>query len=218
MKHVRLRLSAGGREDEVHPMYDVVANAEFVGYATALNWNYAGDELGILHYVEGDADRFEAAMRSIPEVLAYDLHRIDEDSFYVYIRDATTESIRALFGVVDRSSLVTIPPIEYHPDGPVTFSVFGPGDQIQAAIESVPDPVAVTVEEITGLQAIPHTVPSALSDRQREAVEAALAVGYYDVPRRGSQADVAERLGCASSTAAEHLRKAESKVLHALFG
>lgn len=108
--------------------------------------------------------------------------------------------------------------VEYHPDGTVTFSMFGPGEMIQAAIDTVPNPVSVTVEEISGLQAMPQTVASALTDRQREAVEAAIEVGYYDVPRTGSQDDVATRLDCAPSTAAEHLRKIESKVLRSLFG
>ncbi|WP_135535758.1 MULTISPECIES: helix-turn-helix domain-containing protein [Halostella] len=218
MKHVRLRISAGGREDEIHPMYDVMANAEFVEYATALQWNFTGEELGILHYVEGDPERFEAAVQSFPEVLDYELERAGDRAFYAYIRDDTNAAVQELWGVTAWRSLVSVPPIEYRPDGTVTFSMFGPSDEIQAAIDAVPDPVSVTVEEITGLQAMPHTVASSVTDRQRAAVEAAVGVGYYDVPRTGSQADVAERLGCAPSTAAEHLRKAESRILRGLFG
>ncbi|MFC6975764.1 helix-turn-helix domain-containing protein [Halomicroarcula sp. GCM10025709] len=61
------------------------------------------------------------------------------------------------------------------------------------------------------------TVETRLSDRQREAVEAALSLGYYDIPRTATHEAVADALDCAPSTAAEHLRKAESRVLHALF-
>ncbi|MFB6270785.1 MAG: helix-turn-helix domain-containing protein, partial [Halobacterium sp.] len=50
---------------------------------------------------------------------------------------------------------------------------------------------------------------------QREAVEAALELGYYDDPRAATQADVADRLDCAASTAGDHLRKAEAKLVRA---
>jgi hypothetical protein len=132
-------------------------------------------------------------------------------------RDATTPEIRELFETVTTGSLVTAPPIEYHPDGTVTFSVFGPADQIQSALDGVPDPVSVTVEEISGLGALPQTVPAVLSDRQRAAIQAAPSVGYYEVPRTATHEDVADRLGCAPSTAAEHLRKAETTVIETVF-
>lgn len=46
-------------------------------------------------------------------------------------------------------------------------------------------------------------------DRLRAALEA----GYYAVPREASRADVAAALGCAPSTASEHLRKAERRLV-----
>ena len=45
MKHVRVRITAGGREAEIHPMYDLWVNAPFVERATALQWNFTGDAL-----------------------------------------------------------------------------------------------------------------------------------------------------------------------------
>ncbi len=51
--------------------------------------------------------------------------------------------------------------------------------------------------------------------RQRAAVRAAVDLGYYDQPRRATHGDVAERLGCAASTASEYLRKAEAKLVRA---
>lgn len=218
MKHVRLRITADGNEGDIHPMYGVMANADFVEYATAIHWSFTGEELGILHYVEGDVDAFEAAVQSIPEVVDYELNPAGGRSFYAFIKDETNEAIRDMWALTSHRGIVTIPPIEYHEDGTVTFSMFGPGDEIQGAIEGLTDLITVTVEEISGMQALPQTAPSALTDRQREAVEAAIDVGYYEVPRTGSQADVAERLDCSPSTAAEHLRKAEARVLRSLFG
>jgi hypothetical protein len=211
-------MTADGREGELHPMYGVMANADFVEYAAALNWNVTDGQLSILHYVEGDVEAFEAAIREIDLVREYELKPAGDGTFYAYLHDDLTDAVLDLWSVGDRSGVVTVPPIEWHPDGTATVSVFGPSAVIQAAIDAVPESVTVTIEEISGMQAMPGTVASSLSERQREAVEAAVDVGYYDVPRTGSQGDVAARLDCASSTAAEHLQKAESRVFRALFG
>ncbi|MFB6075466.1 MAG: helix-turn-helix domain-containing protein [Haloarculaceae archaeon] len=216
MKHVRVTITAHGREDEIHPMYDVLANAPYVEYATAMHWNFTGEELGIMHYVEGDVEAYRRAAREAPEVIDFEVTRAGEDAFYVYVRDETNEPLRELFGAVTEGSVVTIPPIEYGADGRVTFSMVGPGEAIQAAIERVPDPVEVTVEEVGGLAAAPGVLDGLLTDRQRAAVEAALSLGYYEIPRTASQADVARELDCAESTAAEHLRKAEAKLVRSV--
>jgi hypothetical protein len=198
-------------------MYGVLTNAPYVEYATALNWNFTGSELGILHYVEGDPVRFERTVAETPEVLDHALARVDDRRFYAYIRDETTPELRELFGAVTDHSLVMAPPIEYL-SGAVTFSVFGPAERIQSAIGTVPDPVTVTVEEISELEALPQTAPAALSTRQREAIETALSLGYYEIPRAASHEDVAAELGCAPSTAAEHIRKAEAVLVERVLG
>ena len=50
-----------------------------------------------------------------------------------------------------------------------------------------------------------------LTGRQREVLAAAVRAGYYDAPRRATQADVAERLDVSPATVGEHLR-IESRV------
>lgn len=78
--------------------------------------------------------------------------------------------------------------------------------------------MGVTVEEVGGNRVATDSVVDALSLRQREAIEAALAIGYYDVPREATLEDVAGEIESARATAAEHLRKAESNLVSALFG
>lgn len=218
MKHVRLTLDADGREAEIHPVYDVLANAPYIDRATATHWNFSGDELGIMHYVEGDAGAFRADIEAIPEVLDYELTPTGENAFYVYIRDATNEPLRELFGAVTRSPAVVIPPIEYAEDGTVSYSVFGPSAEIQAAIESIPVPIEVGIREVGSMRASPGMDETLLSDRQREAIDAAVSLGHYEIPREASYEDIAAAIGCAPSTAAEHLRKAEAKLLRSILG
>lgn len=45
-KHVRVRITADGREAGIHPMYDMGANAAFIEWATALQWNLHGRRAG----------------------------------------------------------------------------------------------------------------------------------------------------------------------------
>lgn len=52
-----------------------------------------------------------------------------------------------------------------------------------------------------------------LTEKQAQALKAAVESGYFDTPRRASIKEVAGRMQISPSTAIEHLRKAEKKVL-----
>jgi predicted DNA binding protein len=55
-----------------------------------------------------------------------------------------------------------------------------------------------------------------LTHRQREALLLALDAGYYEVPRRATVQDIAQRQGRPRTTFEEHLRKAEGKLIRAV--
>ena len=57
----------------------------------------------------------------------------------------------------------------------------------------------------------------ALTDRQREVVSKAHAMGYYEVPRRVSIEDIAMELEVDPSTVAEHLQRAERNLIDSVF-
>ncbi|MFC6953412.1 helix-turn-helix domain-containing protein [Halorubellus litoreus] len=216
MKHVRVTLTANGREDEIHPMYDVMANAPFVEYATAMQWNLSDRGFGILHYVEGDVDAFRAATEAVDVVVDYEVEPVGDDAFYAYVRDEATAGLRAMLDPLENGGVVVVPPIEYRGDGTIELSAFGPSDEIQVLFEETPAPMNVTVEAVGSLGSMRPLAASRLSPRQRDAVEAASALGYYAVPREASVEDVAAALDCAPSTAAEHLRKAEAALVRSL--
>jgi hypothetical protein len=58
-----------------------------------------------------------------------------------------------------------------------------------------------------------ESVLSTLSNKQREVIVAAYRLGYFNFPRRIKSAELATALGIAQSTLAQHLRKAEKKIL-----
>ncbi|QCC50446.1 helix-turn-helix domain-containing protein [Halapricum salinum] len=67
--------------------------------------------------------------------------------------------------------------------------------------------------EVLDVGSYDRAVTTPLTDRQREAVEAAREVGYYEVPRTGDIETVARELDCAVSTASTLLRRAESRLV-----
>lgn len=54
-----------------------------------------------------------------------------------------------------------------------------------------------------------------LTEKQREVLEEAHQLGYYDTPREISLSEVADRLGIAKSTCSEILHRAEGKIINA---
>lgn len=52
-----------------------------------------------------------------------------------------------------------------------------------------------------------------LTDRQREVIQTAFEMGYYEVPRNVSSDDIAAELDVDPSTVAEHLQRAERNLL-----
>lgn len=199
-------------------MYDVLANAPFVDYATAMHWSYTEETLAMLHYVEGDVEAFRAATRDVPLLEELTLLSAGEGACYAVVSCETTPPMRTIYGSLRGMTAMPVPPVVYHPDGTLTFNIVGPPAELQAVVETIPDPVSVTVEEVGGIESLPGMAETRLSPRQREALRAAIDLGYYAVPREASHEDVAAAIDCAPSTAAEHLRKAESTVLTSVVG
>lgn len=214
----RLQLTFYAPDAVVHPLHTMMTERDYMDAAKMVHWNMGGETIMHVFHIEADREAFAAELADVPEVLGYDLTPVTDDEFYAAVRAETTAVQRELFTVANRDGIVVTSPLEHVDEGGVTFEVVGENDALQSCVEAVPEGIRMEVERVGGTATDPETVASVLSERQREAVEAAIAAGYYDVPRTASHEDVADELDCAPSTASEHLRKAETKVLHALFG
>jgi predicted DNA binding protein len=78
--------------------------------------------------------------------------------------------------------------------------------------------VDVTVERLGSYPADGGEVTARLTDRQREVLDAATDLGYYEVPRQATHADIAERVDLDPGTVSEHMQKIEARVFEALAG
>nr|WP_185715538.1 helix-turn-helix domain-containing protein [Halocatena pleomorpha] len=168
-------------------------------------------------YIEGDRSVYQSHLKRIPHVIEHDITPIDAESFYVYIRVQTRETEQQLIAAFSRPSVVMIPPIEYRDDGSVRYTVIGTSEDLDAALDAVPASIQVIIEQVGDYNRNRVAPVSILTDRQREALRLGIDVGYYDVPRTGTVKDIAQEMGCAPGTAAEHVQKAEAAVITSLF-
>jgi hypothetical protein len=182
-----------------------------------VNWNVATPPAAFLLRVEGECERFGELLAADPDVEEYELLSLTERACYCFVTGVGTPDARRLWEQFGGGSLMTVPPAEWNPDGSYTFTVVGTQADVQAAVGAAPDGVDVTVEAVGGRGVAEESLLGRLTERQRAAVAAALDRGYYDVPSGATTEDVARALGCAPSTAAEHLQRAEATVLRGLF-
>ncbi|XVH31528.1 helix-turn-helix domain-containing protein [Haloferacaceae archaeon DSL9] len=215
----RVRLTIHPSEADLPETFERVTGAaeEFV-QVQVFNWNVTSTPVAFLLRVCGDIQRFESLLKDDDAVEEYELHPVDEHESYYFVTGFGSADAHALWENFKRGSLMTIPPAVWNADGTYTFTVVGRDADIQAAVERVPDVARVNIEAIGRPEATADSVRTRLSKEQRNAVKVGLELGYYAIPRKATSEDVAAKLGCATSTAAEHLRKAESKVFQRLFG
>lgn len=199
----------------LHPMQEVIRFRDVIDYEELLAWNILPNE-GVecsLFYVEADPKRYTPAIESVGTVIEYDVTPIDDESFYVFVRERTREPERRLRQVFADLRLLVVPPIVYDDDAALGMTVIGNGENLRTLVETVPDEIEVEVEEIGEYDRRHGSAAGALTVRQFEAIEAATDLGYYDVPRSASLAEVAAELDCAESTASTLLRRAESTMM-----
>ena len=214
MKSVRLTLRFDA--ETAHPLHQfVAANDDFERYRL-VHWNHAPDgETILVFHVVGDPDAYRAELETLSTLAAFEVAAIDDRAFYVYVRDRALLPWKALLDSYAEGRLIVLPPVEYRMDCSLRFTVVGESTDLQRAIEAVPDGIETTVDRI-GEYAGGDARVAELTDRQREVLRAARRLGYYDVPREAGVRAVADEVGCAPGTAAEHLRKAEARIVQRL--
>lgn len=214
----RVRVTIHTQDLELPLTYErATSERDTIDRVQVINWNIVAPTASFLLRVRGDVHRFEELLREDSAIDEYELLPVTERESYCFVTGAGTPDARALWENFKRGSLMTIPPAEWNIGESYTFTAVGRRSDIQAAIDGMPDNVRVDIESIGGKTVADDGVVDRLSDRQREAVRTAIDLGYYDTPRGATSDEIARELNCATSTAAEHLRKAESKVIPGVF-
>jgi hypothetical protein len=218
MRSLSLRLRFD--EQSVHPMHAFISDDDRYGPTRLLQWNPTGRGTNLMVFrVAGPEAPYTSALDESPSVQYYETTDAStpEGGFSLLIEDSITDIARDIVDAYTDERVVIVPPVVFYPDRSADLELVGPNPALQGVLDRLPSSIDADVRRLTtgGPSVVP--VVDRLTDRQRQVLSIALEVGYYDEPRRASLEDVAAEAGLATGTVAEHVRKAETKLVeHAL--
>ena len=207
MKRVAFRVSYP--PETAHPIHRRIARTDGVSRMDLLQWGPT-DAVTTLSWFDADPETVRAVLGAADTVSTAELAEGD-DGTYAFVHQSAYELDGRVLELVARSRVVFLPPVTFFDDGDAVFEAVGETDSVSAFHARLRDLLDTRIERVHDFRR--RATAAALTDRQRSALEAARAVGYYEVPRTGTVADVASELDCASSTAGELLRRAEAAVV-----
>jgi hypothetical protein len=209
-----LEVSVRQPPDRRNPMHQfVVEDGRYDGSALLHRHRHDEAEHAMLFHVAGPPGPYEDAIGDRPSVREFELSPCRDGTCYLYVRAELTDRDRPLADAFAQPGLLVVTPVQYRADGTVRVTAVGPAATVQAAVEAVPETSAVDVRAVGEYFAGRIDAGLDLTERQFEAVEAAVDSGYYDAPRGATLEAVADRLDCSTGTAGELLRRAERTVM-----
>ena len=185
-----------------------------------LNNSYLTDGTVVeLSRIETKSD-IEALFEANPSTLSYELFNVEGNQHYVYhhLQPSKNEFPHQLISLLDEYRLIIIYPIRFDAETGASVTLIGTTEMVQEAYGRLPREIQkhITFEQVSETLPSVGGARSLLTERQREVLDTAVKLGYYSVPRQATSTDVAEALDCAPSTASEHLRKIEARILSEL--
>ena len=200
---------------------EVIAPASAVTEGHLLNLQLLPDgTLLELALVRADSDELLTMMETstTTEHFAHEVVEPQDGQCYIYQHCRPSEQVQELLQLLNEYRLMIIFPVTFNEEIGMTVEIIGSESDVQNGYDALPCEVRrqTSIERVGEYSPMAAGVISALTERQREVLSAAVTVGYYDVPRCGTADDVANVVGCASSTASEHLRKIEARILSAV--
>lgn len=192
-----------------HPIHRRIVRGDGVTRAKLLLWGPTSTVTTLTWY-DGDRRAVADLLEGVDSLATRHLVPGDGGT-YAFVHQTAYELDEAVMDLVTSARAVFPPPVVFHDDGDALFEAVGEADALADLYAALDDELDATVERVE-----PFTrggTPAPTTDRQRAALETAVSLGYYDVPRTATVSDVAAELDCARSTAGELLRKAEAAVL-----
>ncbi|WP_049985468.1 helix-turn-helix domain-containing protein [Halobellus rufus] len=205
----RVQFSARYPDEFVHPLHQQIIDHGPITRAELLMWSPTADAT-TLFWCDGCADATATAIDAIESLVVRTLVA-ETDGTYAFLRQNAFEFAPVLLDAIADARVIFLPPVVFRDTGAVRFEAVGEASELSSFHGELSDHIGLTIERVHEFER--RDSPSRLTDRQRDALETAVAVGYYEIPRDGTVTDVAARLGCSTSTAGELIRKAEAAVI-----
>jgi hypothetical protein len=182
--------------------------------------------LDLLYFLRQNAEEFAAISRvefkdsesKIEDLLTggllVDAQVIERDkngAYIAFIRSGP--SLSSVLNYIGMEGGYLFPPLGIG-DGKVKFSFLGSEQQIKQFLETINDiGIKYRVVLLADADFSPVSILNQLTQKQHNVIVAAYKLGYYDIPRKITSEELAEKLGLADSTVVEHLRKAEQRLI-----
>jgi hypothetical protein len=143
------------------------------------------------------------------------LERQKNGAYLVFLRGGP--SLSSVLSAIGIESGYLFPPIGIG-EGKIKISFLGNEKQVKDFMEKI-DTLGIRYRVVLLADAnfSPISPLNRLTEKQREVIMTAYKMGYYDIPRKITSEELAERLGLVGSTVVEHLRKAEQRLMTQLF-
>ncbi|MFC7074735.1 helix-turn-helix domain-containing protein [Halovenus rubra] len=205
MRYATIRLHP---KETFHPVLRKLARAPDIRRRAIHSVKLLDDgTITLLAKLDGRVDTYREIMEETPEVLTY----AATDSGHCYSQVEPTDDIRRILERRNEGDFIIKMPMEYTDDGWLQATIIGE----EKALQEVPEKLGwMEMELISTGPYTPETteVFADLTDRQREVLETALELGYYETPREATLKDIAAELGVDHGTAGNHIQRIESKV------
>lgn len=215
----RVRATVRLDEENAPELYALLAHTDGVDSVHVLAVNSAlEDGETILITVAGDPDSFAEQARETTGVESIAMSEDATEGAHALV--TTTPDGTQLSGMlhsIGSSEIVLRLPIVYR-NGRMHATAVGTSDALQSVHDGGREDFPIQIESVGPFHGYSDDPLTRLSDRQREALETAYEMGYYEQPRQATHEDIADRLDCAPVTASDHLQKAEGKLVSTLLG
>jgi predicted DNA binding protein len=158
---------------------------------------------------EADTEAILESMRAHPDIEKVDVTAIEEDRILGSVVTRKCSSCRMIM-----QSKCFLQGARSLKDGRVELRVAGGAKgSLQDLLENLrKDGCSVELQRIGRDDA-----DSVVTRRQEEVLQKALAIGYFDYPRRGGLKELAREMGVSQSTVAEVLQRGERNIIEQYF-
>lgn len=197
----------------VHPVDNALAAEPAVTCETLSHLRLCQEEIGVLLYqLRGEPIALDDDLSQRSDVVLYDTISTQDGRFQLYLHVRISERGILSDCILDHG-LVIDPPVVFSGRDRLRLTVIGTPKMIQRAMGQLPSEITFSVERLGQYENDEWSIVSSLTDRQREVVETAFRMGYYEIPRQTTHQDIAAALDLSGSTIDEHLQKAECKIM-----